>query len=406
MKLRFIFLSVFMCWTSSLFAQARLVIVNSYINIENQAKVVVENGAFNGVTNIGTGGIITESEFDQLIWLIGTNSGTYKVPFVSQTTFNQIPLTMLITTAGLGSGRFLLSTYPGSTWDNNTYRPSTVTHMGGMTGTANNSAYVIDRFWIIDGQSYATKPTVTFDFTYRDIEHLQAGNLIAESNLSAQRFNTTTNQWGDYLPQGVTNTVTNITSSVPVNPADFFRSWTLIDNTQPLAADVVSFQAFCQSNVMLFEWEAMTELHSDYYTVEYKRANDYEIVCQVDAKNENESFYQVSNPNQRNGVYRLCEVNSNGVKTVKGFLTMDCASTKEYAQYVNGGLLVQVDSDSEQIQPMQVFDASGKLVYRTQLNLSHGLNSVFLSDILLSQGYYFIQMDKNPENQPLKFIIN
>ena len=70
----------------------------SYIVIDNSAKLVVENPATNAITNSGTGGIMTESEFDEVFWFIGNGTGTYTMPFVSQAAITQIPFTANIAT--------------------------------------------------------------------------------------------------------------------------------------------------------------------------------------------------------------------------------------------------------------------------------------------------------------------
>ena len=186
------------------------------IGIHNNAYLVINNSAANAITTLGTGGnIISEGEFNRIKWNIGTAIGIYTIPFTKSPT-NKIPFTINITTAGAGSGSILFSTYGGADWNNLTYKPSDVANMGDING-ANNSAKVIDRFWLIDAISYTTKPTATFAFTYLDAEWAtNGGNNITEANLGAQRFNSTAGTWWGYNPQGTINTVTNTVTSITV----------------------------------------------------------------------------------------------------------------------------------------------------------------------------------------------
>ncbi len=130
--------------------------------------------------------------------------------------------------------------------------------MGSLSIT-NNSDKTIDRFWIIDAQEgYTTKPAVTLDFTYIDAEWSTNGtNAIVEANLQAQRYNTAINDWEGFLgflPAGTINTTNNTVSGVSVAAADFFRAWTLNDNSKPLPIELINFDANCVNNKTVLEW--------------------------------------------------------------------------------------------------------------------------------------------------------
>ncbi len=384
--------------TCTIFAQGRLVFNNNaFIVIDNSAKVVIENPATNAVTTTGTGGnIITESEFDQVIWNIGTSTGTYVMPFTSQTTFTKIPFSATITAAGTGAGVVRFSTYPGPTWDNNTYRPSDVTHMWDyFSASFNNSLHVIDRFWIIDPLGYGTKPTATFQFSYRDSEHLAVGNTIVEADLGAQRFNSSTNHWGDYLPQGTTNTVANTTSNVPVSPANFFRSWTLSEITFPLAAEVAYFKSSCTGNALVLQWQTVSETGLDHFEIEHLENGQFAVIGFVQPTGsgsgvENYSFESAVN---REGVFQLVEVDNDGNRSVKSSISASCVATEDaIVSYSNGGIIMSFDGAIESVEDLQIYDASGRLVYNRDLSISNGANTVVIPDLNLSHGMYMVRL--------------
>jgi hypothetical protein len=390
MKLLIFFLS---CYSAIAFSQGgRVVLASSYLVIDNQAKLVVETGTPNAIVNSGSGGIITESEFDQVIWSIANNTGTYIMPFVSQGTLTQLPFTCNITAPGIGSGRIAFSTYPGATWNNNTYRPSDVTHMGNIAVNVNNSDNVIDRFWIIDPLTYTTKPTAVFNFTYRDVEHLQVGNTIVESDLGAQRFNSSLGIWGDYLPQGSTNVASNVTSGVPVSPANFFRSWTLSEILQPLGVDVVAFYAVCDNESVSLNWETEQEINVDYFTVELFNGESYDLIEEIDASGSQNSYYSVSTESRTTGLFRLCEVDLDGVKTEKGTLYVNCWQDNETISYINGGILITYHSVGLNTEPFTIYDMSGRLVYSCSVDLKNGGNTVFIPQVTLAEGSYVAQI--------------
>jgi len=393
-----IFLSGIACCQSNL-----VIHNNAYIVIDNSAKVVIENPVPTAVAVSGTGAnIITESEFDQLIWRVGTSTGNYTVPFTSQT-LTKIPFTAAITGAGTGSGTIAFSTYPGPNYDNNTYRPTDVTNMYDNTNSGNNSNHVIDRFWIIDALGYAAKPSATFQFTYIDAEHLQAGNIIVEANLGAQRFNSASGIWSDYMPQGSTNTATNSTSGVPVVPADFFRSWTLGEFITPLAAEVAYFKSSCEGNFLQLEWQTLSESGTDHFEIEHFDGAHFTVIGFAAATGNGSGArnYAFQSSVIREGTFRLVEVDENGNRIIKSLLSASCVSGDEpvigYSAEISG-ITMSFEGEEDAVETLGIFDAAGRLVYTSDLQISYGPNAISVSGLFLSYGMYAVRL-KNGLNQ-------
>lgn len=226
-----------------LIASAQIVMTNNYYMVlsggssTTPTTLVLTNPAPSGITNTGTGWIVSENEFNQVDWNIGTNTGNYVVPF-GYGTSDYLPVTCDITSAGTGSGSIKFATYHGSSWDNSTYEPSDVTNMKDF-GAANYSNNAVDRFWILDAQGYTTKPTPDITFTYirnGASSEIAAPNYIIEADLIAQRFNSTgsSDEWYDWLGaihMDVTSGNTGTVTSGAVPPADFYRSWCLFNDS-------------------------------------------------------------------------------------------------------------------------------------------------------------------------------
>ena len=379
------------------FGQAQLVMTGaSYIVIDNSAKLVVENPATNAIINSGTGGIMTESEFDQVFWFIGNGTGAYTMPFVSEAAITQIPFTANIGTAGTGGGIIRFSTYPGATWDNNTYRPSDVTHMFDYnTNSVNNSDNVIDRFWIVDATGYGTKPSATFLFTYRDAEHLQVGNNIVEADLGAQRFHPGPNIWGDYLPQGTTNPATNQTAGVPVIPTDFWRSWTLSEVTSPLSVEVSYFKATCDGQQLKFNWQTLSESKVDHFEIEHLNGQHFEVIGMVAPKGGlTINNYEFESEVYRSGTFRLIEIDSDGNRVVKSTIQADCSNTNTFVSFdqSTNTLYLQFEGQFNGEEVLEIFDATGRVVYKTNVVLQYGTNFISVPDLQFSQGFYSVRM--------------
>jgi len=225
-----------------LLTSAQLVMTGPYYMVmaggtqSNPTSLVLTNSSTSGITTSGTSWIVSENEFNQVDWNIGTNTGAYVVPFgYSNTAY--MPLTFNVGTAGTGNGVVKFATYHGSSWDNASYKPSDVTSMGDY-GAADYSVNMIDRFWIVDANTgYSTKPGASLIFTYINSggsSESATPNYIVNAALIAQRFNSSSSKWDDftgnlhsYGASGNTATV----SSGPVTAADLYRSWTVANDS-------------------------------------------------------------------------------------------------------------------------------------------------------------------------------
>lgn len=411
MRIKLISLPLLLLFGMPVFSQARLVISSAYVVIDNAALVVVDNPATNAIVNTGTGGISTESEFDQVLWRVGAATGSYVLPFVSQSTLTQIPMTMNITSAGNAAGVFRFSTYPGPIWDNNTYRPSDVTHMFDYnTNTINNSAHVVDRFWILDNTTYTSKPSAALSFTYRDVEWTAAGNTITEANLGAQRFHPGPNLWGDYLPQGSTNTATNLTSGVPAPASDFYRSWTLSETTNPLSVDLVYFQASCENGFPTLYWQTEDEENTDHFEIEWSEANaaSFSVIGYVPTAGNGPQHYEYSSQTRYAGTFRLTEVDKNGSRNVLSAVSAMCDGPDETIFSYNASdesLLLQFNSAFNEQSDFTFYDLNGKLLLTTKIEAKKGYNVISIPASGLSSGIYLLSLENSGKTTNQKLLI-
>ncbi|MCC7050218.1 MAG: T9SS type A sorting domain-containing protein [Bacteroidia bacterium] len=272
-------LLISVAFAQSALAQARIVIDGAaYIVLNGGTSstpiyVVQDNGNTNAIirNTASSGHIVTEGEYNLLKWNIGTNTGSYIAPFgrgtaVADTTFMRFN----ISAAGTVGSGFKLSTYRTATWDNNSYKPSVVTHMYKNGTTSNNSNKTIDRFYQAASVGYTTQPTINkFILSYIDVEHSVANNAITEANLGAQYWKETAPiGWQPNAVMGAVNTSANcvtVTTSLP-NLSDV-HWWTLVDNSSPLPVTLTQFKATCQNNQTQFNFTTATETNSNYFVI-------------------------------------------------------------------------------------------------------------------------------------------
>lgn len=385
--------------------------------------LVIDNPNLNAITQVGPTAPIIKSEAEQnkIRWATGIGTGVYVIPFAT-TSGVAIPLSINKSTPGIGSGSLIFSTYnslgkvPGvpvaSGWDNNLYRPSDVTHMYDyLTGLVNNSAYVIDRFWIIDagqvGFNYTTKPTVNITFGFDPSERDPNGgnSSILLGDLVAQRFNPLTSQWHDIAPMGTLsgNTVTAVTLPTV---GDFYRSWTLSSSTHPLPITLVDWSGACDGRVVQLSWTTASEQDNAYFTIEKSHdANDWYELGQLAGAGNSSSMITygfIDDENTGTAYYRLRQTDHNGTTTVSDVIAVGCGvegGTAIVNTWDSGDRLnVVVSSTVAGMYDLTLMDAQGKVVAsRSAQVVNVGSTTLSLDQRNIATGIYVIQL-KNSVN--------
>ncbi len=383
---------------------AKLIINNNaFISIRNGANLIIDNGSADAIQVMGTGGnIVSEGEANKLSWSIGTNTGVYAVPFSNQAG-EKIPIIFEILSSGTGSGKIDFSTYGGSDWDNNNFRPSDVSHMLDIeTGSVNNSAFVIDRFWIIEADNYTNLPTSNMSFTYLESEISGAGNTINEGNLKAQRFNSVGGSWGDMLPEGIVDINSNTVNDIMVSPANFFRSWTLVDYSHPLPVQLLKFKINCQSDGRLISWETASESNNNFFTIEKSfNGQHYSFFKKVNGAGNSSTinFYSITDQEQNSGLvyYRLSQTDFDGTTKIIANKTSNCQNEdavdfNAWAYQSEEGLVVTITLPRGEPVNMVLYDGIGKLIYQSDHLLTDGNNKIIIPVNQLSTSIYLLKI--------------
>ena len=264
---------------SGLFAKNNALILSSgaYITLKGGTsgipiRLIINQANATGITRLtaNQGWIVSEGEFNYVQWNIATSTGNYIIPYNYSST--DIPFSMNITGAGVAGSSVLFSTYhtdasnnlPIATYDGTTVIPNINNASG-----SNNSAKMLDRWWIVDATSgYTTKPAATLSFSYIDLEHSVASNIIAEANLQAQSYNTSTSNWIISDLFGTDVPASNYVNNAVVPASKLFRAWVLVDNISPLPIELLSFNAICENTIVNLKWTTASETNNDYFTVE------------------------------------------------------------------------------------------------------------------------------------------
>lgn len=400
---------ILLVFSAFAFSQARLVLNNNafitYDVTGGPAYVVIDNANANAIQTLGTGGnIVSEDENARVKWNVKNSTATHVVPFTNSSG-TKIPLTVDITLAGSNDGDLVFATYLGSDWQNSAFMPSDVTHMNDVATNLDNSGWVIDRFWIIDpsqtSYAYTTKPGVDITFSF-DLTDIDAGNIItpASHNFGAQRFNNSTNVWGDLLPIGVEvgNTVTGAT----VAGTDLYRSWTLVDISSPLPIELIDFTVQCNGHSAELRWTTASETNNESFTIEkgFDGLEFIELNTIPGAINSNSTLNYSFLDENASGLtyYRLMQTDIDGTITYSDVLSSNCeiGNGIEIVTAYEGSseeLHIVVSSSFGANFNLDILAMNGKSVISNPVTaINEGLTYLNLDKSDLSTGIYLIRL--------------
>lgn len=378
-------------------------------------------------------GIRSEDEDSRIRWATGTATGSYVVPFNSPVGPTNIPLTYNITTAGVGAGSTVLATYNYGTlplanqWDNFLYKPSDVTHVSDdPTNTSFNSGapHAVDRFWIIDtkeaGFAYTTNPVGTLTFTSVDAEITTpgTGNLFtAAVPLRAQRFNSATNHWGDFIQPpiwagaGPTHTV-----QIAVPAAHMFRSWTLSQQNSPLPVELTSFDGTCVDSRVELKWSTASETNNSHFEVE--KSTDgiaWSMIGVVNGSGNSQETVQYSfvdsDLSSTTAYYRLKQVDNDGAANYTNLVSAGCdvVDGTELVNVWDNGTEVNlmVSSTVEGVYDVTLMDAhsKGMATLRNQ-QINKGITYLSIPKNSIATGVYMVRMHNATEQFSRKVVLN
>jgi hypothetical protein len=421
-KILFIVFALFIFSLKQAICQARLIINNgAYLNISNGAFLVIDNGSANAITRNTSGHIISEGENNRVAWTIGTNTGSYTVPFGFSTT-DYIPLTFNISSAGVGAGNFIFSTYRTATWDNNASKPTGISQMYLNGTTTNNSAKVLDRFYQIDATtaSYSSKPILnSVLLSYADLEHTVATNSITETNLGAQYWTIGTG-WLQNLPVGTVNTTGNnvtVTSSIPSLTAT--KWWTLVEKSSPLPILLNDFKIICENGKTHFNFETSSEKNSNFFEIKVEKEGVQNTLTTLTAQGNSsqKNTYNFFYPDvfSKESLFYLVETDFDGITYTYGPFQyetycnkMDLNNVSNIHVFPNPAsnvLNVNLGNLETTHLKLMVNNSIGQIVYslKEDFNAVGNIISIPVND--WSEGVYFLSIS-DKESRLKSFKIN
>ncbi|HWY36923.1 MAG TPA: T9SS type A sorting domain-containing protein [Bacteroidia bacterium] len=430
------------------FNNGAIINVNGGTSNTASAYVILNNPTATPIIQMGTTtsqGIMLENEWNRLVYYLGSGTTSITVPYISNTTGSWVPfpLTMRGITAGTNAGgktgAIRFSSRKAATlssgYDNTGYEPNQVGNMYGSACSGNNSANVVDRFWVIQPVYYSTRPAVTLDFTYIMSEtDVNGGNTAGlASSLQPQRFDTvnttsptcgwngfptTAAEFGTNTPAGsITATSVGTLTNVAVSSTNFYPDWTLANALVPLPIKLLDYKGECTNGHPNLKWVTSNEINSLHFTVERSTDGLYfsEIAKVPAAGNSTMSkHYSFTDNSTGEGTivyYKLTETDRNGKSEVLNTISVEkCTGNivNESGSVFspdNQHVVVNLLSGAAQNVSITAYDITGRLVLQDAEHADEG-NNTFRISTDVSPGIYLFEIKTGSSTIIKKIIID
>ncbi|MBN2777045.1 MAG: T9SS type A sorting domain-containing protein [Bacteroidales bacterium] len=169
----------------------------------------------------------------------------------------------------------------------------------------------------------------------------------------------------------------------------------------PLPVELTSFTAECHGDEVILSWQTESELNNDGFSVEKSNngVDFYQITFMPGCGNcNNLSNYElVDDEIDENAYYRLKQIDYDGAFSYSDIISSSCgANRNDILSSINEGmLLIDFSSCNKNQYQIELYDNSGKMVFRNLIPDDYNQNYNFYLPSLSSGIYYLNIYNKN-----------
>ncbi|MFN4122600.1 MAG: hypothetical protein ACK4GL_04765 [Flavobacteriales bacterium] len=202
---------------------------------------------------------------------------------------------------------------------------------------------------------------------------------------------------------------------VEFSTGSFSEFWIHGNNIVPLPVELLYFNGKCAQANITFEWATASETNSHYFQLE----GSEELVVWhtlgvlMAAGNSNHVInYSHIWPASNNQLkyFRLKQVDLNGDVAFSDVIVKDCLHNHAYSfdllyasSHGYNTVDIAVQNNSREPAILEIFDASGRLIYQASIMLQDGTSSYAVALHEHSRGLYLVRVKKYNDQRSLKF---
>jgi hypothetical protein len=343
--------------------------------------------------------------YGKLHWVMGSVPATYLLPFVNAAG-SYIPMDY-VTTAGTHD--VVIATH--ATTAPNVSTPAPITNINGYFTGTDNSANMVDRYFMIDNTAGSGGPVANINLRYANSERAVNGNVT----MRAQRWLAPSAGWEFPFITGQTHTV-GVPDLVAITGFNQFSTnlwWTITQNANPLPVSMLDFDAKTYTDKVKLMWQTASEIENSHFIIERTVDNlNFDFISRVESKGPSSSIINYSTWDEQplEGIqyYYLRQFDFNGV--MKSYGPVSATFTSDLFDILTAtasnsekGLIVEFDYNSEEPFKYTVVDMLGKVLAVQDKNVAQpGRNRIEI-DVKLSQGVYQILLQNSEKVVSKKF---
>lgn len=198
------------------------------------------------------------------------------------------------------------------------------------------------------------------------------------------------------------------------SPGTFSEFWLHGSQTSsPLAITMAQFSSICESNGINVNWTTASEKNVSHFEVYKSRDGiNWNLVKTIDAVGDSQQLNDYSFIDEKNTgsetYYKMRVVDFDGTSDMYGPIVVNCASDiKEWSVFpipANTEATVAISTNTNSVETIGFFDMNGKLILSEEIQLHKGVNTINVNVSSLARGTYFVNILRNDEYKPIKFI--
>ncbi len=183
--------------------------------------------------------------------------------------------------------------------------------------------------------------------------------------------------------------------------------------SDPLPISLLYFNAEPNGNKVDVSWATASEINNDYFTVEKSTdAADFIPIATVDGAGNSSStldyFFPDYNPVHGISYYRLKQTDFDGQFSYSPIVTVIYSGEYSFSiisAFINGNSSLNLffTDDVEEKCTVQLYDASGRIIYKEDITAVRGMNKKEIRIPELKPGIYFVALNNGTELQSAKF---
>lgn len=182
-------------------------------------------------------------------------------------------------------------------------------------------------------------------------------------------------------------------------------------NGSPLPIELSSFTGNCIQGMTTIQWSTATETNVHHFEIqESTNGTEWSSTQTIDAAGNSSAtqYYSTTiRPTEDITYYRLLTIDNDGSTSTHSPISVTCNANEDkweiYPIPVVDQASVFVSSTKNETAVLKIIDLNGRVVQTQVIQIEAGNNQIDLDVKKLSQGTYFIIMEKTTL-QPLKFI--